>query len=189
MTLTYLAVFLFGAAVLLVMMRLWDWAQRLRKAPWAEPRSISVVGDRPGHSNVLFVSRHDLAEAAVICTRCGTVAAPQGDVSVVRRMLVNGRENEVIRCPGRFEHPDGTTEACGALLVASPDTEHGDDLIPGDPSVFYRFRRPERGRVVRDRYGSDAQSVDREGIVVIKAPVKPKVDPRASTEHLPAIKE
>jgi hypothetical protein len=179
--------------------------------PWATPRSVKAYGDSHGIHNIWLVSRHDLAECGLTCPCCGALVAEQGDRSLVRRMLVNGRENEVLKCLNSIENEDGSKRVCGAILVASPDTEHGDDQIDGDPDAFYRFVKTTADRVLRDRYGVDATSVDADGVVTVgKRPPAPGLpidaatgkpvaswppptgrlaDPNAPTDLLPAIKD
>jgi hypothetical protein len=138
--------------------------------PWAEPRAITALGEAHGLQPLYWVSRHDLAECGITCPRCGALAAAQGDDTMVRRMLVNGRENEVIKCLNSVENEDGSKRVCNAILVASPDTEHGDETTEGDPDDFYRFCRTTAERVLRDRYGIDAVSQDHDGNVAVSKP-------------------
>lgn len=162
-----------------------DWLIYLTNGvPWATPRSITALGAQHGLQPLYWVSRHDLAECGLVCPRCAALAAEQGDVTNVRRMLINGRENEVVKCLNSIEGEDGSKRACNAILVASPDTEHGDDTTAGDPDDFYRFCRTTAERVLRDRYGMDAAGVDIDGNVTIsakgdpaKAPTEPSLSP------------
>lgn len=149
----------------------YGWWKKLAKAmfkswyevPWASVRSFNVIGDTHGNNDIHFVSRHDIAECGLTCPNCGAIAAERGDFTGVRRALVNGTENEVVKCLGRVfaemeDHP------CPAWLAASPTTEHGDHLdaegnVSTDASCdspeFYKFKRAEPETVLREKYGLD----------------------------------
>lgn len=134
--------------------------------PWAKMRSVKALGEAGTHglSNLMFVSRHDIAECGLTCPLCQTMVADRGDFTNVRRMLVNGQENEVIHCPGNRIVEDDRVVPCDAWLVASPDTEHGDHLDndgkvvttgENDDPDFYRFKRITADQALREKWGLD----------------------------------
>ncbi len=109
-----------------------------------------------GKHHVEAVSRHAIAETGLVCTLCETEVCPRGDYSLVR----NSRLGEVVVCRGRREVNDQVMP-CGAFLVASPDTEHGDNLIWDKvPELerrekFFSFRRISEEKALKDQYGID----------------------------------
>ena len=122
----------------------WHYANR-------PPPKVTVPGADPlseaaGEHNTHFVSRHDIAECGLTCPACKNTAAQRGDFSGV---CLDQRDNEVIQCG-----------SCGAWLVASPDTEHGDHLLEYDHKLFHRFVRKPIAEVWRDKYGEDIQQSD-----------------------------
>ncbi len=140
--------------------------------PWANVRSTKTFGDEQGANDVVFVSRHDIAECGLTCPMCGTLAAERGDFSGVRRMIVNGQENEVVRCLGNRIVELEKEVPCRFWLVASPDTEHGDHLGADgevvtdgsqDDPEFFRFKRITTDQALREKWGMDvAPIVDEE---------------------------
>ncbi len=144
--------------------RHWEWlAVAAGEVPWASVRYFNAVGEEHGNQDVIFVSRHDIAECGMVCPRCKTAVADRGDFTAVRRTIINGTENEVIKCTGvitvdDMEHP------CGLWLAASPDTEHGDHLNDdgtvnatgsNDTPEFWRFKRISPEQAMREKYGAD----------------------------------
>ncbi len=141
-----------------------NWVARANgEVPWAPIRYFNAVGEEHGHQDIIFVSRHDLAECGLVCPRCKAQVADRADFLNVRRTIINGTENEVIKCPGtiiidQLEHP------CGLWLAASPDTEHGDHLNDdgtvntdgsNDTPEFFRFKRISVEQAMREKYGLD----------------------------------
>lgn len=122
----------------------------------AIPATDPLSAETHGEHRVEFVSRHAIAEAGLICPVCGTEVAPLGDYIMVRHC----RLGDVIKCNGKRQLQDAEV-TCGAYLVASPDTEHGDhilyDKVPGNErfELFYRFVRVSEGDAVRLKYGED----------------------------------
>lgn len=182
------------------------WLSRLLgETPWAG-RSFTALGDGHGYSEVLFVSRHDIAEGGLRCPSCKQEVAAHGDFSRVQRALVNGRENEVIRCTGKVEDPVRGDRTCGLWLVASPTTEHGDHLDKNTgeiithgafPPEMFRFKRISARDVLAQQWGVDVQ--EREATEAEAARQQDAdndfaphdlaggaVDPQAPTERLPA---
>ncbi len=172
--------------------------------PWAKTKSVKALGEAHGESDLMFVSRHDLAECGLTCPLCQTLAAERGDFSGVRRMLVNGQENEVVRCPGNRIVEDDRLVPCQAWLVASPDTEHGDHLDNDgkvsttgdhDEPEFYRFKRITADQALREKWGLDvAPIMDEAGMRIDPRTLMPvktgtKHDVLAGEELLNALRE
>ena len=140
--------------------------------PWASTKSAKTFGDSQGANDIIFVSRHDIAECGITCPMCQTLVADRGDFSGVRRMLINGQENEVVRCTGTRIVELEKEVPCRFWLAASPDTEHGDHLgadgqVVTDGSAdepdFYRFKRITADQALREKWGMDvAPIVDEE---------------------------
>jgi hypothetical protein len=159
--------------------------------PWASTRAFKTLGMDHGHTTLMFVSRHDIAECGLTCPRCRTVVAERGDFSGVRRALVNGIENEVLKCPGRVV-VDDMDQPCPEWLAASPDTEHGDHLGPdGNVSVdpihdqpeFYRFKRISPEQALREKYGVDiVPTEDQIGVQIADDTVVP-AEPVKTNRH------
>ncbi len=77
------------------------------------------------------------------------------------RSIIDGQENECIKCLGLIDLNDGQKPApCPAWLAASPNTEHGDDLIDGDPPEFYVFSRITQAQALREKYGMEISTSD-----------------------------
>lgn len=184
-----------------------EWLSRLLgEVPWAG-RSFATLGEGHGYSDVIFVSRHDIAEGGLTCPACRSSVAAHGDFTNVRRALVNGRENEVIRCTGKMADPVRGERDCGMWLVASPTTEHGDhlDKTTGEvithgafPAEMFRFKRvsarevlaQQWGMDVREREATPAEAEYQRDAANDFAPHDllgaPAVDTKAPTERLPA---
>lgn len=138
---------------------------------------VTPLDNEPGEHNVHFVSRHDIAEVGLRCPACKKIAAKRGDYSLVREsVLKDGTFNEVILCPNVYKNKDGFEVECGAYLLASPDTEHGDHLDPEDcgkgeddanlrettPGECYLFKRISKADAAREQFGDDV-TVDGQG--------------------------
>ncbi len=181
------------------------WWKKLFKSssevPWATVRSFKALSMDHGHSVLMFVSRHDIAESGLSCPRCQTIVAERGDFTGVRRALVNGVENEVIKCPGRVV-VDDQEMPCPEWLAASPDTEHGDHLGPDgkvssdpmhDEPEFLRFKRITPEQALKEKYGMDViPNDDGSGMEIAPATIVPiektnKHDVLAGEELLKAI--
>lgn len=135
--------------------------------PWAEPRSVTAYGAQPGHQRVWLVSRHAIAETGLICPACGAEVCLQGRFDLVRRMMIDGRENEVVICAHTVEYDDGRKRVCGAILAASPDTEHGDHLLAAsDLPEFYKFRRTSLLTALQQKYGNDVVAGDETEVLI-----------------------
>jgi hypothetical protein len=119
---------------------------------------------------VYYVARQDIAESGLKCPRCQTEVARRADFSQVVRVFINGQENEVVKCRGSIPLPSGRDIDCPAWLAASPNTEHGDELLVGsvddtgtyasdptavDPPEFYQFTRIPMQQAMREQYGMD----------------------------------
>jgi len=118
-------------------LRRWHYARR--PPPRATIPGCDPLGTTPGEHNTYFVSRHDLAECGLKCPSCSALPAERGDFAAVRRT----QHGEAVQC------------SCGAWLVASPDTEHGDHLLPYNKALFHRFVRISPEQATRERYGED----------------------------------
>jgi len=105
------------------------------------------LSEEAGEHNIQFVSRHDIAECGLKCPRCEELSARRGDFRRVRRT----RLGEAVECP-----------QCGQILIASPDTEHGDDLVEYDKDLFHRFVRVSAKQALRDELGDDIAGDRRE---------------------------
>ncbi len=148
-----------------VRMRMPAWLQRaLGETPWAPglARHMRATGEKgqPTHE-VFYVPRQDIAECGVACPKCGNDVAERGDFSRIVRSMVDGQVNEVLKCTGLIDPGDGTKPVpCPAWLAASPNTEHGDDLIDGDPPEFYLFSRISTAQMLREKYGLEIGADD-----------------------------
>jgi hypothetical protein len=119
-----------------------------------------AAGDQHGTHNIEFVSRHSIAETGLICQRCRKQTTDRADYSqVATYRFPSGDTNEGVRCTNQRTLGDGTEVFCGCINLASPDTEHGDNismdkgLLSHEESL--RFRRITREQAVRDEFGSD----------------------------------
>lgn len=123
-----------------------DWYYRTRPPPWMDIGSVDPLQGSEdgaaveGEHNISFASRHHIAECGLLCPQCGKLAARRGDFRGVRRT----RLGEAVVCA-----------ECGETLVASPDTEHGDDLLPYDPKTMERFVRISPQQALREQWGDD----------------------------------
>ncbi len=174
--------------------RLMLWLGRDPDAvPWARVRSFTALGETHGHSDLMFVSRHDIAECGLVCPNCQSIVAERGDFSGVRRALVNGVENEVVKCAGRVTVEGDRDEPCPSWLAASPNTEHGDHLdadgkVSEDGSLdtpdFYRFKRITPEQALREKYGFDMTATpDGTGMQIQDATVVPVDPPKRGNKH------
>lgn len=111
-----------------------------RRPPWMDLGHCTPLTEVAGEHCISFVSRHDIAECGLKCRKCREVAAGRGDYRGVRRTNLG----EAVKCHG-----------CGETLIASPDTEHGDDLLPYDKTRFHRFVRVSELQALREQYGDD----------------------------------
>jgi hypothetical protein len=143
---------------------------------------LDPLGDVCHETNHEWVSRHHLAEGDLICPRCRGVASARGDFSKARTYkFSNGKVNEGIRC-GCMVKRNGLDGVCGTILYASPDTEHGDQLVVGDPPEFYVFRRVDPLTAAQEAVGLDVVQVDTDlGQVSV---VRPEEEPLQPV-HLP----
>lgn len=137
--------------LVMVLTKPFDWllavAARLRRYYFAyrKPPRMSIghcdpLSENPGEHNIQFTSRHDIAECGLKCPRCEELVARRGDFKRVRRT----RLGEAVECP-----------QCGQILIASPDTEHGDDLLDYDAEVFHKFVRIAPDEALRQEVGDD----------------------------------
>lgn len=139
--------------MLFLPMKLWRWLEarwrsvsrwyyRNRPPPWQDIPDCHPLQNEPGEHNTTFVSRHAIAECGLKCDnfKCGKLAAPRGDFRSVRMTHLG----EAVICP-----------VCGWILVAAPDTEHGDDLLPYNDNVFHRFVRIAPAKALREEWGED----------------------------------
>ncbi len=129
---------------------------------WIEvPNTDPLTAVTHGEHKVEWVSRHAIAETGLTCPTCGNEICPIGDYTMVRHC----RMGDVIKCNGTVKLQDREAP-CGKLLVASPDTEHGDDKlwdkVPKEERepLFYRFVRISEGDAAKRKYGEDITLVD-----------------------------
>lgn len=115
-----------------------QWHYRNRPPPWVDIPGVDPLGDEPGEHNTHLVSRHHIAESGLTCPACSGVAAYRAEFKKVCMSSMG----EVVHC------------SCGAWLVASPDTEHGDDLKPYG-KYMHTFVRISQEQAVREQYGED----------------------------------
>lgn len=143
------------------------WAGRVPPLPAKyRGRLGGTSGTANGQHYCGFVSRHHLAEGGLDCPLCKWRIAEAGDFSKVYVTEFDGRPNECIVCPGEREVEDGRRVACQAILLASPDTEHGDhlnakgevDAYAPDPPEFFRFVRTDADASLREKWGADAKN-------------------------------
>jgi hypothetical protein len=144
-----------------------NWLIRLAGGvPWAPGLARTMVAVPNAHRQptheVYFVARQDLAECGLACPKCKHEVAERGDFSRVERSIIDGQENEVIKCLALIDMADGQRpKQCPAWLAAAPNTEHGDDLIEGDPPEFYKFSRITQAQALREKYGVEiGQGID-----------------------------
>lgn len=183
----HILTFVGGIALVLLALSLKNWRsfylpnwvlRALGEVPWApgvakHMRAIPNGALQPTHE-VYFVPRQEIAECGLKCSKCGGDVAERGDFSQVVRSIIDGQENEVIRCKNMVDLGDGRPPVpCVAWLAASPNTEHGDQLIEGDPPEFYRFSRITTSQALREKYGVDI-SDDGEGGVAASAGERPE---------------
>lgn len=122
---------------------------------------------------VSYVPRQEIAECGLKCPKCDTEAATRGDFTAIRRAFLNGQENEVIKCTGFvFVGDSPVAVRCPMWLAASPNTEHGDELIEGNPAEFYRFTRITAAQAVKEKYGVDID-IAPEGGLALSAATRP----------------
>lgn len=173
-----------------------DWDRLRGRTPWLpRMRQMSLLGSTHGQHTTAFVSRHHLAEGGLNCPLCEARVADAGDFSQVYRTIVDGRENECIICPGEREIGDRMVP-CATILLASPDTEHGDHLNDAgvvdpngaDPPEYYRFRRCSADQALREKWGVEVKD-DGRGDIVTAGPAPKSATADADTALLPAIKE
>ena len=143
-----------------------NWLLRaVGETPWAagrarHMRAVPNAGQEPTHE-VYFVPRQEIAECGLSCPKCGTEVATRGDFSGVLRANIDGEVGEVLKCVGLIDLNDGQKpRPCPAWLAASPNTEHGDDLIEGNPPEFYVFSRITQAQALREKYGMEISEDD-----------------------------
>lgn len=143
---------------------------------WVElPPTDPLSATAPGEHRIEFVSRHSIAETGLTCPVCGTEAAPLGSYAMVQR----SRLGELIVCGGRRQIQD-TEIPCGMYLCASPDTEHGDEILYDKVPLFERhdlfnsFVRISKGDAARLKYGEDVNLNNEQLIVTRPPPMTPK---------------
>lgn len=116
--------------------------------------------EQAGENRVHFVSRHSIAETGLTCPSCGQMVAPRASFDRVQKArLSDGSINEVLYCPHDKVH-EGRKVKCGAILVASPDTEHGDHLNEKS-AKNYTFKRKDKALATQEAYGADVRDSDR----------------------------
>lgn len=141
------------------------WKMGMRPAwvnlPPVDPWSSTEHGEH----RIEAVSRHAIAETGLLCPRCLVEICARGDYTKVREGRVGAIRNEVILCDGTRE-VNGHKKPCSAILTASPDTEHGDnvlwDKVPSEEreALFFRFRRISEEQMLKEKYGFDVIKKD-----------------------------
>jgi len=120
------------------------WYYRNRPPPPMDIGQCHPLQEQhPGEHHITFVSRWDLAECGLRCPSCLCEAAARGEFAGLRTTKLG----EVVVC-GK----------CGQILVASPDTEHGDDLCKYTDSM-HNFVRIAPERAMAEKYGEDIVSI------------------------------
>lgn len=155
------------------------WKLGLRP-PWVNlPKQDPWNDTAHGEHRMEAVSRHAIAETGLICPRCLNQVCQQGDYTAVREGMVGACRNEVVLCPNE-RSVNGEKKTCGMILVASPDTEHGDnalwDKVPKHErgKLFFRFRRVSEEQAVKDKYGFDVSRYEDGRLKVDPAAAKTK---------------
>ncbi len=141
------------------------WKLGLRP-PWITLPAMDPW-NAPGHCEHKFegISRHVIAETGIICPRCLNQVCVRGDYTQVREGKVGATRNEVIVCNNQRQVND-SKQHCGAILMASPDTEHGDNILwdkvqPKDrEALFFRFRRVSEEQALKEKYGFDVSAYE-----------------------------
>lgn len=150
------------------LVRFWCWAKwKLGlRPPWVNlPAGDPWTSDAHGEHRFEAVSRHAIAETGLLCPRCLTEVCARGDYTKIREGLMGAVRNEVIMCDGTRE-VNGDKKPCGCILVCSPDTEHGDnilwDKVPKEERavLFFRFRRISEEQMLKEKYGFDVIKKD-----------------------------
>lgn len=166
------------------------WTRFRGGVPWLPGRrQLSLLGATHSQHTTAFVSRHHLAEGGLSCPLCQTRVADAGDFSRVYRVIADGRENECMVCTGERELGDGRMVPCGTLLLASPDTEHGDHLndagaVDGkgtDPPSYYLFVRVGAEQALREKWGMEIASGTDGDLVAANADAPTTTSPPAPT--------
>ena len=154
---------------LIALFRRWLWLD------WLDIPFDPLTSTEHGEHRVEFVSRHAIAETGLICPVCHGEVAPLGSYIMVQR----SRLGEVLVCNGKRQIQDDEV-TCGMYLVASPDTEHGDEIlfdrVPKHErhALFHSFVRISKGDAARRKYGEDIKLSGEQMIAVPyegKAPV------------------
>lgn len=142
---------------------------------WVDIPMDPLTATTHGEHKVEFVSRHAIAETGLVCPVCHGEVSSLGSYSMVQR----SRLGEVIICNGKRQIQDAEV-TCGMYLVASPDTEHGDEIlfdrVPKHErhALFHNFVRISKGDAARRKYGTDIKLVDEQMIATPyegKAPI------------------
>jgi hypothetical protein len=138
-----------------ILRKLWNtfFGPRWMEIPACDPLNSIDHGTH----YVEFVSRHSIAETGLICPVCENEVAPCGDFSKVHM----SRLGECIRCTG-IRIANDEQHICNKFLIASPDTEHGDDVVydktpTNKRDIFYKFVRISPKAVLQRRYGGDVK--------------------------------
>lgn len=160
--------------------------RRLFKLDWIDiPPTDPLTATTHGQHKVEFVSRHAIAETGLFCPVCQTEVAPLG----VYRLVQRSRLGEVIVCHGRRLIQDEEMP-CGMMLIASPDTEHGDEIlydrVPKHErhELFHRFKRISKGDAARLKYGQDIK-VDEGQLIAVPVEGKPPAPPQVRKNFEP----
>jgi hypothetical protein len=131
---------------LLARLRRW-W--RLRNAIFL---GFTPLGADPYEHDIEFVSRWDIAETGLRCRRCQQMVADRARFGQVQTFVFSdGTINEGICCPNTVER-NGVEQPCGLLMLASPDTEHGDHLRSTPFVGMLDFVRKTRREALAEQY-------------------------------------
>jgi len=120
-----------------------------------------AAGDSHGEHDISFVSRHDIAETGLFCPVCRKQVTNRAEYGKVRTYrFPSGDTNEGIRCENT-RVLNGNEVQCGTILLASPDTEHGDNLLMDQGKLSHNdslcFVRKDRTEALRDQWGEDIE--------------------------------
>jgi len=148
--------------------RFWCWLRwklGLRPAWVNLPPIDPWSSDQHGEHKIEAVSRHAIAETGLICPRCLGEVCRRGDYTKLREGKIGNYRNEVILCDGTRK-VNGHEVPCGGILLASPDTEHGDNILwdqvkkEDREALFFRFRRISEEQMLKEKYGFDITSTE-----------------------------
>lgn len=131
---------------------------------WVDLPSCDPLSVVPGYTTVQFVSRHSLSEDGIHMDWLGERirVCGAGEYHRIRRGVLHSTQEKVECVVWDYKDPFGNSATY--YLVASPDTEHGDDVLldncsdrerPQLLASFSRFVRRPHLDIERERWGQD----------------------------------